>query len=146
MVVVNPTQPAQQTTMVDTEARSPSAGLITTGLVVFGVTYGASVIAASSSDLAADRRLYVPVLGPWLNLGDRPACGIENQSCDRETTKKVLLVADGIFQAAGVVAVLSGILTSHRDRATTTRTTSSLHVVPTSLAQGSPGVVAFGRF
>jgi len=116
---------------------------VTSGLVLFGVTYGASVIVATTSDHQGDKRLFVPLLGPWLDLGDRGTCGIQNQSCDRETTYKILLVTDGVLQAASVFVVLGGVLRSGHD---TARTASGIHVVPVSFAHGSPGMVAFGRF
>jgi hypothetical protein len=52
----------------------------------------------------------VPLAGPWLALNDWGDCPIENPRCDENTTQKVLLVADGVFQAAGVVTMVAGLL------------------------------------
>ena len=123
--------------------------MFTTGAIVFGAAYGASVIAAASSDSNNDRgnrRLYVPVVGPWLALNDRGSCDITRSSCDHETTAKVLLIADGVFQAAGIIGMLDGVFqpSSHRVIARSAKLDTKVHVTPT-VAQG-PGVAVFGRF
>ena len=124
VVIVNPPPPAPVVRYVEPEYETYTdtwnAPLFTSGAIVFLGSYGASVVvAAMSEDDEVDRgndRLYVPVLGPWLALDDRPDCPIEQESCDMETTKKVLLVADGVLQAGGVATMIAGLLspTEHR--------------------------------
>ena len=87
-----------------------NAPLFTGGAVMFGASYGAAVLAASQSDNEADERLYVPLVGPWLDLADRSDCDIESSSCDDETTEKVLIVADGVFQAGGAALMIGSFL------------------------------------
>jgi len=155
-VVVNPqTPPPPSVVQTSPEPQyeevydSYNAPVFTTGAVVFGAAYAASVIAAASSDENNDRgnrRLYVPVVGPWLALNDRGSCDISESRCDNETTAKVLLVADGVFQAAGIIGMLDGVLqpSSHRVIARSAKLDTKVHVTPT-VAQG-PGVSVFGRF
>lgn len=124
VVIVNPppSQPVVTTTEPEYETYTDTwnAPLFTSGALVFLGSYGASVVvAAMAEDDTVDRgndRLYVPVVGPWLALNDRPDCPVENENCDMETTKKVLLVADGVLQAGGVVTMIAGLLspTEHR--------------------------------
>jgi len=148
-VAIVPGTPSQ--TEYEEVSDSYNAGMFAAGAVVFGATYGASVIVAASSDRDNDRgnrRLFVPLVGPWLALSDRGDCDITQSRCDSETTAKVLLVADGIFQAAGVIGMIDGLLqpTSHRRVVTTTRTAkvdTKLHITPTV---SNPGVVVFGHF
>jgi hypothetical protein len=142
VVVVQPYQ-EQRPVMVETES-SPRGPLIASGLVSFGISYGAAVAVAATSNHQGDNRLYVPVLGPWLDLGDRGSCNINNSACDGETTSKVLLVVDGIFQGAGVLAVVGGILAPSPSRTLVSDT--RVHVVPVSYGSGAPGLAAFGRF
>ena len=52
----------------------------------------------------------LPVVGPWLALNDWGDCPITDSRCDDNTTDKVLLVADGVFQAAGLVTMVTGVL------------------------------------
>lgn len=127
---------------------SYNAPIFATGALVFAGTYGASVItAASTDDSRGNHRLYVPVVGPWLALNDRGSCDVLRSSCDNETTAKVLLVADGVFQAAGLLAMLDGIFqpSSHRVVTRTVELDTRVHVTPATV-HGDPGVAVFGRF
>ncbi len=137
VVVVNPPPAA--------DSPSRTNRTLTGGLATFALSYGAALVVASSSSHAGDGRLFVPLLGPWLDLGARGGCPVANMSCDRETTYKVLLVVDGVFQVAGVLGIVSGILSSG-ERERTVATTAQVHVVPVSVAHGSPGLAAFGTF
>ncbi|WP_437957683.1 hypothetical protein WME76_41295 [Sorangium sp. So ce119] len=87
----------------------PNRGLIWSGVAVLGTTYGISTVVATFSDEPADRALWVPVAGPWIDLGTRGKCG-GGQECNAETTNKVLLVADGLGQAIGALQILSGFI------------------------------------
>ena len=155
VVVQQPAAPAVVTTPAPvvaepapvTETSSMRTSLIASGLVSFGISYGAAVIVAGTSDRKADHRLYVPVVGPWLDLADRGNCDIDKSSCDSETTNKVLLVIDGIFQGAGVISTVAGILTPVESTRTTVYSTNKkVHVTPVSFGRGAPGLAAFGRF
>lgn len=125
-----------------------SAPMFTTGALVFAGSYGTSVIVAgASSNDRGNERLYVPVLGPWLALNDRGSCDITRSSCDRETSAKVLLVADGVFQAAGIIGMLDGVLqpTSRRVVTRSAKLDTKLHVKPTAV-HGDPGIAVWARF
>lgn len=127
---------------------SYNAPVFTTGALVFTASYGASVIVAASSDNErGNNRLYVPVLGPWLALNDRGPCDITNSRCDNETTAKVLLVADGVFQAAGIIGMIDGILQPSTRRVVTrsAKLDTKVHVRP-SMVHGDPGISVSGKF
>jgi len=126
----------------------PNRRLIGSGLVTFGLSYIPAVIVAGTSDTSADHHLYVPIVGPWLDLGDRPGCGgAGNIGCDTETTYKVLLVADGLFQSIGAITTVWGFLTPERREVVTTAAVDkpTVHVTPTSVGTGY-GLAAFGSF
>jgi hypothetical protein len=116
VVVVNPDRAPARTTIVEHDPEGTevydqwNAPMFATGAVVFAGSYGASAIVASQSDHVGADRLYVPVVGPWLALNDWGDCPIEKPRCDQNTTDKVLLVADGVFQAAGLVTMVSSLL------------------------------------
>lgn len=159
VVIVNP-PPAQPTRTVITEPQyetvydSYNAPVFTSGALMFLGSYGASVIVAASAgdnerDNKGTNRLYVPIAGPWLALNDRPSCPVADENCDNETTKKVLLVVDGLFQAAGVVGMIDGILdpSSHRIVTQTGKLDTKVHVTPTTVGEYSdPGLAVFGHF
>ncbi|HMG55312.1 MAG TPA: hypothetical protein VK601_17565 [Kofleriaceae bacterium] len=125
-----------------------NAPIFVSGALVFGAAYGASVItAASTDDSRGNQRLYIPLAGPWLALNDRGDCEITLRSCDHETTAKVLLIADGIFQAAGVIGMIDGIFqpSTHRVVRHTAKLDTKVRVTPATI-HGDPGVAVFGRF
>lgn len=157
-IVNPPIEPAPQSVVVTPPATEPqyeevydayNAPVFTTGALVFAATYGASVITAASSDDngRGNNRLYVPLVGPWLALNDRGSCDITKSSCDHETTAKVLLVADGVFQAAGVIAMLDGIFqpSSHRVVARQAKLDTKTRVRP-SFAAASAGLAVSGAW
>jgi hypothetical protein len=123
-----------------------NAPVFATGALTFGGTYLASVIVAGSSDHQGNNHLYVPVAGPWLDLADRgPNCPALQNNCDSETTAKILLVADGVFQAAGIITMLDGVLApTHHTRVVTTAQ-RDYHIVPTTV-HGNAGLAVFGHF
>jgi hypothetical protein len=121
VVVVPQPQEPPRTTIVTQQPESYevvdqwNAPVFATGALVFAGSYGASAIVAASSDHPGVDRLYVPVVGPGLALNDWSDCPIEQPRCDTNTTQKVLLVADGVVQAGGVITMITGLLspTSH---------------------------------
>jgi hypothetical protein len=126
----------------------PDRRLITSGLVTFGLSYVPSLIVAGTSDVSADHHLYVPIAGPWLDLGDRPGCGPGHIGCDSETTYKVLLVFDGIFQAIGAATTVVGFLTPEHHAVVTTAKADklTLHVTPAAVGPSAYGLAALGSF
>jgi hypothetical protein len=129
----------------------PNRALIGTGLITFGLSYIPAVVVAGTSSQSADHHLYVPVVGPWLDIGDRPDCGARSISCDTETTNKVLIAADGVFQGIGVLATVAGLLTPERTVTTTTAANKvekqpQVRVSPTRFGSTGYGVAAFGQF
>jgi hypothetical protein len=128
------------------DGSSSSAGVIVGSAVTFGLAYGASVFVAANSSHSGDNRLYVPVLGPWLDIADRGKCGsIASPSCDGETTNKLLLIGDGIIQGASALAFLGGLLTPSHTTVVATKD-ATVHLTPVSLAGHSPGLGAYGSF
>lgn len=99
-----PTIPLDQEQRGDTVERTwPNRPMLVTGLVVFGGTYGASAIVGAASNREADDKLFLPVVGPWLDLADR---GCDVDPCSNETLNKVLLVGDGALQGLGALTLL----------------------------------------
>ncbi|AUX48526.1 uncharacterized protein SOCE26_100640 [Sorangium cellulosum] len=101
-------QEPQRDTVTITDS-VPNRGLIWSGVAVLGTTYGISTVVATFSDKPADRALWVPVAGPWIDLGARGSCE-GGRRCDTEATNKVLLVANGLGQAIGALQILGGFL------------------------------------
>jgi uncharacterized membrane protein len=92
---------------------APNYHMIGTGLFTFAVPYTVSALVGATSNVDADRYLFVPLVGPWVDLGQRPGCPITAPSCNSETAARVGLVFDGLFQDIGALMVISGLLWRH---------------------------------
>jgi|SRR6478609_4291635 len=108
--------------------RRPHRVLLATGAVVLIGSYATSAIVAAKSDRSADEKLFLPVVGPWLDLKHR-ACGAT--SCDHDTANKALLVTDGALQGLGALGVLlSVIIPEPKERPWYAVGSERLYVVP----------------
>jgi hypothetical protein len=133
-VVVAPTRD-----VIVTEEKVPNTGLITSGVLMFGIPYGISVAAAATSERSADSRLFLPVVGPWMDLAAR---GNDVGLRSGDTGNKVLLIADGIFQGLGVLQIIGGFVFP------TTRVvtqSATIQVAPT-VGSSLVGIGAVGQF
>jgi hypothetical protein len=140
--VVVEASPARETTAV-----GPNAMLLKSGLFVFGIPYGTSVVVAATSNRSSDQNLYVPVVGPWLDFADRGDCGnLGNPSCSGETAIKVLLAADGIFQAIGAVELVSAFLVPEGRTVASTDNKPHFMMGPSQVGGTGYGVAAAGTF
>jgi hypothetical protein len=136
-------------TAVDTTTYStgPSMAMVGSGIGTFTLSYLPAVVVGATSGLDADRTLFVPLAGPWLDLTQRPRCG-PIVSCNTEDTDKVLLITDGVFQAIGAISIVGGFLTTTREtrtvRAADMRPT--LRISPASVGGKGYGLIALGSF
>ena len=154
VVVVNPTPPPEERTPIvlpeyETIYDAYNKPVFTAGALVFLGSYGASVISAAAAGSDEKERgidrLYIPVAGPWLALAKRGDCPSPTGECDWDTTKKVLLVVDGVFQAGGMIGMIHGVLQPSSRRVVTR--TSAVQVTPTVVGQSAgAGLAVFGSF
>ena len=120
-------------------AGPPNVPLLTTGLVTFGLSYVPAIVVAGESTQSADHSLYVPIAGPWIDIASRPRCGtLGGPDCTTETTDKVLIGVDGVFQAIGAVETVFGLLTPEHAVVTTVakHDRPTLKVAPTRVGSG----------
>jgi hypothetical protein len=127
-----------------TELR-PNRPLLVTGAAVFAAPYVAGVVVAAQSNLEEDHRLYIPVAGPWLDLGQRP-CSFGSDCSTGDNVASVLLIGSGVAQGLGVIMAVASFGIPE------TRTTQSLaskkaHVAVTPVSfKGGGGIGATGVF
>jgi hypothetical protein len=141
-VVVPPSDSSDGSSVVYTRANTPA---VVSGALMFGVAYGAVVIVAATTDRDANNRLYVPLIGPWLAIKGRGDCPVDQEACDSETTKKILLGADGVFQAAGVITLAYGLLTTRSYRHGSA-SHQGVEIVPVAMQGGGRGFGLAGTF
>jgi hypothetical protein len=121
----------------------PNRPLLITGLVVLGGTYGASVIVGAVSDREEDEKLFIPVVGPWLDLKDRDC---DADPCGNETLNKTLLIGSGALQGLGAISmVLSLVIPESTQKPWYLIGDEKLSVTP-QVGSTTTGLTAFGRF
>ncbi len=127
--------------------------LLGTGLFLLAVSYLPAVSVAASSTMMVDQHLYVPVVGPWIDLSQRPACA-PPLNCATEQTNRALLETSGILQGVGAFLTLVGLLTSDDDdvnhpapaKSTNDAKATRIQVMPTQFGATGYGLAAFGKF
>ena len=125
----------------------PDRAMLGTGVVVTAGTYVASIIVGAESNKHGDEKLYIPLVGPWLDIGERGGCPLGASSCNGETGNKVLLIADGVGQGLGALMIVASILAPEREvrRISTASAKPTLRFTPVTYRGGS-GIAAFGTF
>lgn len=121
----------------------PNRPLLLAGAAMVVVPYFVGVAVELDSGLAADERLKVPVVGPWMDLAQRP-CREDGEVCSRgDELAKMGLIVSGILQAAGVVFVIESFFVP--ERISTQPNTASVRFAPMTSTTGG-GIGAAGSF
>ena len=118
--------------------------LTMTGAVLFGMPYVGSVAVAATSELAADRWLYLPVFGPIGDLVARGTCTTSGCKGTDLGSVALPLVLNAAVQAAGAGVLILSLVRPSRPP-TASRRAAEVHVTPTPVTGGA-GVSAFGTF
>ena len=96
-------------------------GLVIAGPIVFGVPYVLSMSVAASSRYSADRWLYAPVVGPFIDLAQRgddctrntvvtgPGMTSTYETCTEDSSTRFFLMFDGLMQTAGATMFILGL-------------------------------------
>lgn len=143
-----PYYPAGTDTTERTVEHRPNRTLLSTGIGIFVVSYGASAVAGAISDRESDKNLFIPVVGPWMDLADR-SCGTAEPCGNREDVNKAMIITSGVVQGAGVLMALGSLIlpetTSVTEKRTTAKNKPTVAVSPVSFGAGA-GLGAVGRF
>ncbi len=125
----------------------PNRSWLTTGLLTFGQSYVASMGIAATSRHRGDSNLWIPALGPWLDLGARPSCR-SPADCGPETGIQVLLVADGVLQTFGAFHIFGAFMWPETVGVpiVTTASGASLSVSPSKMGREGYGLAGTGHF
>jgi hypothetical protein len=123
----------------------PNRQLLRSGAWTLGLSYVPALVVAIHSNEPADKNLYIPVAGPWMDYAKRDCA-----TCEHETTNKVLLVTDGIFQGIGALQLVGSFLFVETRTTTVVppgrvAKTPKLQVAPARIAHGY-GLAARGTF
>ncbi len=118
----------------------PNRPLLITGAVLFGASYGPSLLYDQTSTYNTQSDLGIPVAGPWLDLRN-DVCTM--QPCDELSSG--LLILDGLAQSIGVALLLSSLFVPEDAFQVFSRRTSVV-VTPSRLSHAAYGIGASGSF
>jgi hypothetical protein len=135
------TEPRESTTVYN--RRHPNKALLITGSSVLVSTYVTTAAFAAVNGPAADKDLYIPVVGPWINLANR---GCTNGECPHETRDTILIAGSGVLQGVGAaLAVTSFFVPEKVPAARISAGPVNMQITPTA-GLGSGGLGAIGTF
>jgi len=141
--------PGRSQTETPEPTSSNGGTLLVTGLVTLTLSYVPAFVLASQSTLPIDQHLYAPVIGPWVDLANRPQCGATTVMCNTEGANQALLVADGIVQGLGALEILVGLATVASESPSNTPKVEDkvgVRVTPMQFGVGGYGLGAVGKF
>ncbi len=122
-------------------------GLVIGGAIMTGVPYVIG-LSLASGDGFVNRSgwLILPVVGPWVALGERPRCDQNRDdglACLGEFFVRMFLVMDGMIQTGGAIMFSVGLAATKRQLVRDDQ--ARFLVLPTRVGSGY-GVGAFARF
>jgi hypothetical protein len=128
----------------------PNVTLLTAGGLTFLATYVPSFVVAASSDHDADKWLYLPVAGPFIDLASRGCDNdIQTGTCGTTDWERGALIAAGAAQAVGAAMIVGSFFSTSRKLVTTGEVDKPrlLQITPTALGSSrAPGLMAIGTF
>lgn len=104
------------------------------GLLVGG--YAGTVLYGTQTDKGFGGELYIPLVGPWIQLFDEPDCGVD-LDCAYDNEDRAALVGLGVAQAVGA-GLMTYALVRHREP-------KNVAIAP-SFSGGAAGFKVVGKF
>lgn len=122
------------------QKRTPNKAILVTGGALLVGTYAVTAALAATNGPVADKDLYIPVIGPWINIAER------GDSRSNQTRDIVLVAGSGILQGIGALMAVSSFLIPEKVAAARIQAGPvELHIAPTA-GPGAGGLGAVGTF
>lgn len=122
--------------------RRPNKALLITGSALLVGTYVTTAALAGANGPDKDKNLYIPVVGPWLNLADRTTAS--GRAGDTRDT--VLIAGSGVLQGAGAALLITSFFVPEKvPAARISAGNVKMQITPTA-APGAGGLGAIGTF
>lgn len=130
--------------MPQTERYRPNRPLLIASGSAFLGAYATSAVIGAVNDRDEDKFLLVPLVGPWIDLGNRDCAKL---ACDNEDWSKALLIGSGVIQTLGAAGTIASFFVTET-RTTTARATekSRWMITPSNVGRTGYGLSAAGTF
>jgi hypothetical protein len=133
--------PSGESTVVYNHQR-PNKALLITGASLFVGTYVTTAAFAGANGPVADKDLYLPIVGPWINLSERTtASGRGN-----DTRDVVLIAGSGVLQGAGAALLVTSFFVPERVPAARISAGNVKMQITPQAGPGAGGLGAVGTF
>ena len=132
--------PSGESTVVY-QRRTPNKAMLITGSSFLVSTYVTTAALAGYNGGIGDKDLYIPIVGPWINIAERTPSTYANNTRDT-----VLIAGSGVLQGVGaLMAVASFFVPEKIPAARISAGNVKMEIVPTAAA-GTGGLGALGVF
>jgi hypothetical protein len=127
------------------ETESPiNRALMVTGLVLFAGSYAtAAGVAYASSRPEDQKNLYIPIVGPWVDIAQRDCVA---RPCTQQSLDTALLAVDGVVQGLGALGVLTSLFVPEKTTRHWYLIGDAVQVAPTRVGILGYGLGASGKF
>jgi hypothetical protein len=139
--VTPPTSEPQHDSTVVYNRRRPNTALLITGGAVLVGTYATTAAFAAVNGPSTDKDLYIPIVGPWINLANRSCDG-----CTNETRDTVLIAGSGVLQGIGTLMLVSSFFVPEKVPAARISAGNVKMTITPSAAPSGGGLGAVGTF
>jgi hypothetical protein len=94
-------EPAPRESVVVYDRRRPNKAVLITGTSLLVSTYATTAALSAANGPVADKDLYIPVVGPWINLASRDTDRPDN------TRDSLLIAGSGVLQGIGAALMVT---------------------------------------
>ncbi|CAN5697942.1 hypothetical protein BH11MYX4_BH11MYX4_57370 [soil metagenome] len=130
------TAPTRESTTLY-ERRGPNKAVLITGAALFVGTYATTAAITAGVNTKEDHDLYLPIVGPWINIANRSCDGDCSPTHNRNT---VLIAGSGILQGVGAGMIITSFFLREKvPTATIAAGPMKITVVPTAGGMGAVG-------
>lgn len=120
----------------------PNRALLVTGASIFVTTYALTASFAAAGQRAADRDMFVPLAGPFMNLANRNCA----RGCTTDTRDTVLIATSGGVQLISVGLMVASVLFPEKVTVGHVAVGPVKMQIAPSAAAGGGGAIAVGTF
>ena len=132
--------PSGESTVVPGK-QTPNKAILITGVSLLASTYVTTAAFADANGPIADRDLFIPIFGPWVNLKDRTPTTRANNERDA-----FLIAGSGVLQGMAALMVVTSFFIPEKLPAARVQAGNVNMVVTPQASAGGAGVGALGTF